>query len=336
VQLSQAVASPAGSVVMLVSTNDQAAGWAASRSIAAIKPFVSSVVRSGKNLWIITELPRGPSNAFTAPQLVEHNLVRAYLQSLSHPQITLIDSYPTMAAANGIDFLAGLANDGVHPNIAGAFALADVMRPIITERFPVDPYAFSALDLYNASTNPRGNLVANGEMSGTSGSLTAGITGSLATGYNVVVANWTGLAGVLSKVSTATGDWQQLVITGNSGSNPIVLIRRSLTFANLATGDRLEGRGEFEVDANSVGLTQFSHSVARYNGGTSLGLVRCGGAGGAPWPQAATRGIWLSGAPTIMGGSENSVQNEMHVSPLSNTNGIEITVRFRNFDIRKV
>lgn len=342
--VASAIASSAASVVLLSSTNDQAANnWAASRSIAALTTAINALLNAGKWLYVVAELPRGSSGftaqRYTTQQEIDHGLVRAFLLGLanSHPRIKVIDAYPTISDTGGVttDYLAAQTYDGVHPSAFGAYTIASVIAPIVLQRHAADSYAFNASDVYNASTNPFGNLLPNGAMAGTSGSLTSGVTGSLADNTSASTGTFTGLSAVCSKVTTGTGNWQQVVVSGTSGAGtPILAFTQSVNYSNLSVNDKLEARGEWEVDAGSVGFKAPAFSLGRFNTGVSKGFSRSGANASIPWPTGATSGKWRSPSQVTILGDENQVQGntQLYIAPSTT---VAFTFRFKNLDIRK-
>lgn len=338
-------ASSAANVLLLSSINDQAAyNWPASRSIDALSAGIDALIAAGKWLYVVAELPRGSAaftgQRFTEQQQIDHDLVRDYLLGLSHPRITVIDAYPVVSDVGGVetDFINSATYDGVHQSSNGAYLIAGAASPVIASRFPADDFVYSASDLYNAVSNPAGNLVANSEMAGTTGTLGTNVTGQLATGYISETLNFTGLAAECTKVVRDDGEWQQVRVTGNSGAGTTLLgIRRNITFANVTTGDELELRyGEFEVDAGAVGLNAPQAGVSSLMSGSARQSSRSGANASGPWPSEAVAGRWRSMKPITMTGDENTVQFGIQLYIAQNTTGVDFTVRFRRPVLRKV
>jgi hypothetical protein len=256
------------------------------------------------------------------------------------PNLVVVDPWPNIADLTSTtgDILNGYAYDGLHPNAAGAYQIASVIYSHILGQYPPAPIlSASAADVYDATYNPRGNLLPNGQMSGTSGTLTTNVTGSLANNTTASTATFTGLSAVCSKVTTATGDWQQVVLSGDSGAGtPILQFTQSVTMANVAAGDVVQGAGEWEVDASSVGLKALAFSADRLNTGSLKSRARSGAAGNGPWPAAATSGVWCPHASVTLDGTENQLQGIVQIYPIASTTGVSATIRFRNLSLRKV
>lgn len=95
---------------------------------------------------------------------------------------------PTVATGNGIVNAAYYRNDYLHPNVLGTIQglgpkLAQAIARVIP---PTRPTLSTATDIYDAATNPSGNLLGTmGAFAGTAGTLGASPTptGQLATGW---------------------------------------------------------------------------------------------------------------------------------------------------------
>lgn len=346
-QLSSAKASAAASGLLLSSTNDQAANnWPASRSIAALSSTISQLLAAGKFLHVIAETPRGSSAftgvRYTTQQQTDHDAVRAYLLSLAgtNPRLKIWDPYPLIADLGGVptDYIASMTYDGVHPCVNGAYNIASLLTSYIMATFGADSYVWNASDLWNGSTNPGGNLITNGQMSGTAGTgISGSLSGSLADSWAASTATFTGLTAVFSKVTTGTGNWQQIAISGNSASGtPILAVAQNMNYANFSIGDYLQGRGEFEVDASPAGLGGFAHNLTLLNTGVATAWSRSGANASGPWAQAASSGKWRSPSLVNIIGTENTVQLGIQIYPTPSYTGVNFTVRFRNLDVRKV
>lgn len=352
-QLPAALLKSAANVMMLLSTNDRTASspaLTAAETIAAYRSIIDSLLAAGKWLYIVTELPRGNSG-FTAQRLAsgaetDHATVRAWLNSLNHPRVMLIDAYAALSDAvwNGglaTDIAAQMAYDGLHQASYGAYTIADLVAARLIARFSTpDPYAWSIADLYNATTNPGGNLLANSEMSGTAGTGVDGsaILGQVATGFTAAVSSFTGLTMTCSKVADGDGNaWQEVRIQGNAGAGtPVAQIRRNITFANVTVGDILDARADFEIGAGQVGLKAAEFGLVRLSSGTTRGYSRAMGNAADPFPVAAISGKYRIGETVAILGDENTVQFTWNLYPRPSTNGIDFTARLRHPFIGKV
>lgn len=353
-QLDSAAACAAGSVLVFTSTNDRTVSgdWSAARSITALQTIISTLIAAGKTVFLVAETPRGNSSytsiRLTTSQLKRHNQVRQFLlrAQLTYGQnVRVIDLYPIMAdrvSATGDTILSPIvAYDGLHPAIYTAYKIASsiVADPAFSAMYPAQPFlSFTASDVFDATDNPRGNLMSNGQLDGTSGTKDAGITGDVATGWDAGVSNWTGLSGVASKVTTATGDWQQFVITGDSGAGQpqLIFARDMSSFASVAVDDHLDGGCEWEVDASNAGLYCVSWKAARLNVSATVWDNHVGYIETDSWPSDAIAGVFRSSADVVKGATETRIKNYFLVYPAKSFVGVNITVRVRNMTLRKI
>lgn len=353
-QIPAAVASTAANVLMLTSTNDRAAmGWDANRTIAALSTSIQALINAGKVLWIVAELPRGDSG-FTAArlstqQLAYHMQVRRWILECRERfgrNVYVIDAYPRIAnltsTTGDISILpVRQTYDGLHPNGAGACTIAQtwLADPFFDALYGgPDQLTWVASDAFSAD-NPRGNLLGNGLMTGTGGTVGGGMTGQVADGWTAQAANLGSVTAAWAKVTTATGDWQQLTLGGSSGgSQPSISLIRNITYANVSAGDVLDASAEFEIDAGSAGIGSAAFGLWRSLSGANVRNVISGQNQGGLLPNTAHSGVWrLPDTQTIAGGGvENIVQAQMLVQPLVSQASVSLVLRVRNFSIRKV
>lgn len=354
-QIPVAVASPAASVLMLTSTNDRAArGWDANRTIAALTASIQALVSAGKIVWIIAELPRGDSGFTSArlstQQLAFHMQVRRWILECRERfgrNVFVIDAYPRIAnrasTTGDISILpVRQTYDGLHQNGAGACTIAQtwLSDPAFNALYGgvPDQLTWAAADTFSAD-NPRGNLLANGLMTGTTGTVGAGMTGQVADGWTTSSANLGSVTAAWAKVTTATGDWQQVTIGGTSGvSQTSINLIRNISYANVSAGDVLDASAEFEVDAGASGILAFgTFSLWRSLSGANVRNVYSGFGQGGGLPNTAFSGVHrLPDTQTIAGGGvENIVQCQFTIQPVVSSSP-SLVLRVRNASIRNM
>lgn len=348
-----AAASTAKNVLGIVEINDRATGSGidAATTIANLTTIIQALIDAGKRVFWITATPKGDST-FTAVrlsngtpnQLRYQNQVRDWqlhkAPDLFGPNYIPIDAWSAIASRGSAtgDAILGETYDGLHQGPRGAFHIASLIVDHIKGLYPVRSLlSSSATDVYDATYNPRGNMLPNGQMTGVAGTLTTDVTGDLADSTTAITANWSGMTAVCSKVTTDTGDWQQVHITGTATSNVILQFRQQLaSMSVVATNDVVAGMGEWEVDASSTGLRAFGLSVERRNSGTLVSRSRSGGSNGSgPWPAEATSGIWPSPSQQTITGAENQLQAYVNIDFINGAT-VDVTLRFRNLSIKKV
>ncbi len=192
-------------------------------------------------------LPVDPASIAKAAALRE---IRDGLQSLvtRRPGTILLDALNSSAdPGDGLSrFRAGYAPvDGIHPSSYGASRMAaDLFAPLLTRFGTRDSLSSEAVD--DASMNPGGrNLVQNGLMSGTSGSVGSSsvnqISGSAPTGWSIRGIG--GTAGAPLVLSTVGGG----TTTGMPGSSFDIDIVSGEAGQEFEIGTNGAGGGSFDV-----------------------------------------------------------------------------------------
>lgn len=140
-------------------------------------------------------------------------------------------------------------DDVLHPSSAFyADVVAPVLVQILTGLFPsfqLMPEASNS-EVYDATNNPRGNILTNGMLSGNNSGLATNWTTNLASGVTVTS----------SKVVSVPGpwEWQQSVVGGTAAAagSATDVLRQTLSgaqFAMISPGDTLQAECLTEIDA---------------------------------------------------------------------------------------
>jgi lysophospholipase L1-like esterase len=239
---------------------------------------------------------------------------------------------------------ATMSADEHHPNVYGAWAIANAILPVIERLFPNPMAPFgNLLDLYHATENPAGNLLASGVglMVGTGGSLSNGPTGSLATGWSANGVNMpAGTTTVFAKTAKADGRaFQQVTFGGtyNVASPGNLNVTTASVHASCAAGDTLEATCELEADAGIENLA-----------GAQL-LLNCATPSGNPIPtDGAANNTYLL-PPVAFSGIRRTAKVTLPATPTTVTAIMRFTakgvggssnlagvIRFGSVSIRKV
>jgi lysophospholipase L1-like esterase len=270
-RIAPVLACRAGTVILLVSTNDTAAGTPdLATRIANIQSMVTQLLAAGKIVIVVPELPRSAS-AFTGAKLQEHLAISNFYRSLAATRgVYVADPWLDFVQQGDASALpiSGLLYDGLHPAPAGAHYIAKAIAPIINQLFPEPLYLLpsSTADVFSA-TNPRGMQNANPMMTAMAGTLGANATGQVATGWVLSTANAT-MSAVGSQVVSNGKTWQQITISGTpNAAGQDVYFRTALTPANFSPGDVIEMACEMEVDAGAANIQfpEFKLSVGNIN-----------------------------------------------------------------------
>lgn len=221
--------------------------------IADLDIIVQDFLDNGQTFILCTEWPA--TTLTTTAQKDAHEAVNRWILAQStRPGVIVIPWHQVMTDVTTGNPKTSALSDGTHPLTFGAMTAAraafNILDPIIPR------LGDGALISSNASQN---NAVTNGMMLGTAGTKSgAGITGTVADGWQLEAANASHVA-VGSKVARADGfgEWQQIQITGGSGSaNGGTLLTRTPNLpAGWAVGDKVFAEFEFETDADFANAT---------------------------------------------------------------------------------
>jgi lysophospholipase L1-like esterase len=207
-----------------------------------------------------------------------NNWFRQYV--LDNPELGIL--VPD-ATAKIIDPTSSLGNpllemfrDGLHPQNKGAFIIADAFRTAMDSLVPAyDPRFRSAYDVYNASTNPQGNLIVNGLLAGTGGTEGTSASGDTADSWELNRVNSGGigtLTAVASKVSRSDGEQgvlQRITISGTPTGDAGFRFRQALNASNYSVGDILEMLSEISWAAGATGIRGVNIRLTATNGSTN-------------------------------------------------------------------
>lgn len=152
--------------------------------------------------------------------------------------VPIIDLYtPTVDPASGV-WKTGLSDDGVHPNAAGALAIAQYLNTNSSGIFPYTPFLLR-------SSGGTLNLVTNGTFIGDANA-------------DGVADNWTSTGqttvftpSLITNDSAITGNWQQLNRTVTTGGGYLV---QSIT-TGYAAGDLLEFACRLDVTSPAASFS---------------------------------------------------------------------------------
>lgn len=249
-RLSSVLSSNADACVVFCSTNDRAADLPASVSISNLDAMVSAIVAAGKKVILIAEFPRGDSTfttrRLTTTQLQAHFQVREWCLAQQFRQnVHVVDPWQLSAVQNSTtgDVKLGLTYDGLHPSISGAKIIGESIAAKLNVVYP--PFDFlcaSNSDLFDATNNPRGNLIVNGMMDGT----------TTATGWSSLPP--AGVTATMTVKTDALGLYQEIVLSGTpTTASPFYELRRDAVVTQIGAGDTTEVTGQIDVLAGGSG-----------------------------------------------------------------------------------
>lgn len=190
---------------------------------------------------------------------------------------------------------AGYSIDETHFTTLGAYAVGKALGAFISKLLPEGHKNISSPDdLYDATANPNGNLLTNPTLTGTTGTTSAPVTGSTATGFRTLRNTSIGTACAASKEARADGRGTYQVLTftpSQSAGSELFYFQTSTTSIshNLPVGTWV--RASVEVD---VGAWAGWQGVSMYlRDGATGGIIAYGmeDYSADAWPSEAWKGI---------------------------------------------
>lgn len=301
------IASGADNVLLNGGTNDIKSP---SRTVAAITSDLNALYQgygaAGIRVIAVPILPRSFWDALTgdataiALARAKLNAVNNYIRTynLSNPTYKIIVADATkyltdFSTANG-DPITGYTEEGLHPGPVGGravgFAIAESMQPYL----PAPMYLQNSTpsDIYDATTNTLGNLLANGFFIGTGGSTGSGTSGAVSANWGLSRSAGSTITASASKVTVGTESIQRIAFATNSTgveSEKIQIIASNIT-AGYATGDVLQATCTMSGGLNS-GNNLWGIGLRFNTVGTTV-LTRYG-LGASAWPGTGSRAPYL-------------------------------------------
>ena len=252
--------------IVLAGTNDVLQSIAQATATANITGIYDDLLAAGIKVIACT-IPPNNSATTTAQKQTLHGTnaaIRDYARS--HRGVVVVDWHAAIADANTGSPVANATSDGTHPTAFGAYLLGRVMADALDRFIP------PTLTLLGSNADPF-NLLTNGRMNGTAGSLPAGMTGAAADSWSYGWETTVGTA-VLSKVPRTDGiqgQWQQIALSA-AGTFRMFQQQTTLSAWGLTAGtSKVRAEIEFEADADWNTLTRFGLDVEFFNGGDGIG-----------------------------------------------------------------
>ena len=219
--------------------------------------------------------PRAGSTLTTAQVLTQHRLTAFQREFCRKNKGYLFCDYLKyfidQASATGAPLALMVKADNLHPAATGAFYMGKAMAELMDMYLP-DPASsfFSAMDYYDATSNPTGSLLHSGAtnystMAGTTGTHTAssGFTtsGNLATGFTSIKSGGTSTMAATCSKESRTDGWASgalqvvaISVTGAGGADEIHNLRATPVFADVAPGDWVYAEVKVDVTGAPVNL----------------------------------------------------------------------------------
>lgn len=260
-------------VVLLIGTNTGATDASSAVKIAKIGEILTTLAAAGKTVLIGTIFPRRVRSSPTGYEITPAQMVpiletNAYIRTLNNSfggKVFVWDSWDDLIDPQwGVDHANygsikdAYTKDGVHITPLGAYTAAKALRAILRQMGGTDPWSNAWFD-----TNPSqsGNMLGNGKMTGTSGTVSNGITGTAASNLTISgVAsgrNVTGVASVIANAKTG-GQTQRLVLTsdglaGGTANENVTITLGNISYASLTNNDWVSLFAKIKVSGNAQG-----------------------------------------------------------------------------------
>ena len=327
-------------------TNDIYGGVSYATTTDNLAYIWGALTGAGITVIVVPVLPRAKdSTSGLLPLNLRYRLQRinAWIRKTAPSMSNVYVADPT---ANIVDYTATGSNlgdpiggisaavtaytyDGLHPAVLGAYWMGKAVADVIALNIPAAGAAFNnPVDVFDATENPNGNVILNGLLTGTGGTLTN--SGALPSG--TVATSWT-LQGFLGTVAGSSTSLtlpngatvpQQTIVLGASSSAKIYQGVSSL--GGLSTGDTVYS----EVEVTVTGATNLNGFFSQLY--DSVTTTRClNGSSGAYYPSQTWTGVLRT--PEFVLGPSASLTTWLQFQTAA-AGGV--TVDIRNWSVRKV
>lgn len=247
-------------------TNDITAGASFATITGNLNTLYSTLLTKGILVVAIPIYPRGSgSNWASSAQRNLHHAVNHWIRdkALSTQGMILVDGTPYMTdpASSTGDVRTDFTIDGLHPSPLGGFYVGEAAYKVFKEiTRPAATLCYSPSDVYDATNNPAGNLLTNGLLAGTAGTVGTGASGQVADSWNLFRNSGTIATAAGSKVNRPDGlpgTMQQIVLSSagsGSGDGSVIFTTSPSTLtSNIATNNWYEALLEIDVSAPTSG-----------------------------------------------------------------------------------
>ncbi len=231
--------------------------------IAAVEEIIKKRLAIGSR---VTFSGLFPANARTTLQRqVAAEMGYLMRQIADKYNIALVDGFSMLADPTTGNFVAGYSADGLHPSNLAAFRVAQMWVAAKGSPAAARNSLQQSLPLFSAVDAPYGNLIPNGALTGTTGSLGARATGTVPTGWIVESTGGSGVlkttctapasAGATPRFNGAPGNAFTIDFDNTGGANNENVVMRLNAFippANYAEGESIQY--ELEIAISGTGI----------------------------------------------------------------------------------
>lgn len=236
------------SVIVAVGTNNIVGDASLATMQASYSQLIAGVLDKCKNVIVLPILPRSTSmNA--ARRLVLSGFNR-WLYSINQPGVRVVNTHRTILNPDSTtgEPLSLKLEDGLHPAFPGAWDMSVPVVAALRECFSFEdgPIVSSAVDAYDATSNPLGNRLPNGgTFLGTGGTFATGGSGTLGDGWRIERnGSATDTTVVCSKVARTDGlpGSMQRLVYANPGATSQGAQLRLITPISVSAGEVWQAR----------------------------------------------------------------------------------------------
>lgn len=310
---------------IMLSTNDVFTLVDVGMAISNLETIIQSRQAIGSTVVVGCLLPAGTRNAAATQAAVEYNRqVRAMALRLN---FDAWDAWEYVGAAGGTgNYEANMSQDQLHPTSLGAYRIAKNKIVPIMQKYVQPAARLFAGALFDATNNPYGNLLANGQLKGTAGTANAtGISGQAPDNWTViregsatpaltVVSTAPDSAGSTSRTDGRLGKYWTLAINNSTGAQGEAARALASTTTGFAAGDYVVLEGEFQISGTGI---QAVEAMIITSGGTQRASFAVRGdyasAGSAFDLSGDTVPIQFRSVPLLLETGTTSLQVSLYV-----------------------
>lgn len=340
--------------VVLAGTNDRTRAQTYAQTVTALQSIYDALIDAGILVVAITVAPRSTWSSLTPEQIEEqrkinfavNRWIRRYAavtsgMVLADPFAKVVDQ--SSATADPHAYM--MMSDGLHYGAYGAYvagaAVAEALSDIIPPRSILPGHK---TDVYDATHNPEGNLISNGAMSGSGGSILFPVTGVCADDWTLGVNSGTTGGTIVGSKEARTdgigGEWQVITLTsytGPVGQQVVFWATVAGSSGAYAQGDVFEAEAEIQVSGavkvNSVALRAREYDGANFQA-EGLSMYRVGTDDYAP---TSWSGIYRTPQVAVKNAVTASSNLRLYVTAFIDGSGtVEGTIKIGRVDLRKV
>lgn len=356
-RISFAIARRPDIVVLMAGTNDIGAGATGPEIWARLRTIVERFNEAGARVVMVPITPRGSVNwDAMGTAAVQRKLRASWVnnQMLAYARINpaaLVADPRNVLTAPATGLAGGTGTrpmlvDNLHPSPEGAYNIAKAVWRILSAVLPpVEPPFFDALDTFDATDNPTGELLNNpGYGVGTTGGIGGGATGTVPSGWftsSTALTAGTVVASI-ENPRTDTGVGQRAVLTlagAVSATNGAVgMTQKVIVGTNVLPGDRVMATCDIEVGASTdiIGTTLLINETD--GSGSTIAYSELDGTSPYRNPAEAWSGVLQT--PTVLvrpsgGAGERALSVQVNVEWLASTAATGV-VKIGPVHLRKV